>query len=332
MDIDRILAGDRRALARWLTALEGERPEAQAILSALYPRTGRAHLVGVTGAPGSGKSTLVAALARGWRTRGQTVAVLAVDPSSPFSGGAILGDRVRMQSLSGDPGVFIRSMASRGTLGGLAATTADLARALDAAGFDLVVIETVGAGQSEIDVARAAQTTIVIEAPGLGDDVQAIKAGILEIADLLVVNKADQPGADATARALKAALELEQAARAGQTADGMNTSDAAHWSVPVLNTIATNGQGIDDVIEAVAAHRRFLLETPHGSDRERQRVRRELESRLRQRVWQHFTVDFEMSVLEELAARVCAREIDLESAVKSALKSRRTIESESNPP
>lgn len=328
MDIDRILAGDRRALARWLTALEDERPEAQATLSALYPRTGRAHLVGVTGAPGSGKSTLVAVLARAWRARGQTVAVLAVDPSSPFSGGAILGDRVRMQSLAGDPGVFIRSMASRGTLGGLAATTADLARALDAAGFDVVVIETVGAGQSEIDVARAAQTTIVIEAPGLGDDVQAIKAGILEIADLLVVNKADQPGADATARALKAALELEQAARAG----GVNASDAAHWSVPVLSTIATNGQGVEDVIEAVVAHRRFLQETPHGSDRERQRVRRELESRLRQRVWQHFTVGFEMSVLEELAARVCAREIDLESAVKSALSSRRTNESESNPP
>ena len=325
MDIDRILAGDRRALARWLTALEGERPEAQAVLSALYSRTGRAHLVGVTGAPGSGKSTLVAALARAWRARGETVAVLAVDPSSPFSGGAILGDRVRMQSLAGDPGVFIRSMASRGTLGGLAATTADLARALDAAGFDLVVIETVGAGQSEIDVARAAQTTIVIEAPGLGDDVQAIKAGILEIADLLVVNKADQPGAEATARALKAALELEQAARVG-------TRDAAHWSVLVLNTIATSGQGVEEVVAAIAAHRSFLKDTPHGSDRERQRVRRELESRLRQRVWQHFTVDFDMSVLEELAAKVCAREIDLESAVKSALSSRRTNESESSPP
>ncbi len=312
MHAEAILSGDRRALARWLTALEAERPEAQALLAELFPRTGRAHCVGVTGAPGSGKSTLVAALAQAWRARGRTVAVIAVDPSSPFSGGAILGDRVRMQALAGDPGVFIRSMASRGTLGGLATTTSDLARALDAAGFDQVVIETVGAGQSEVDVARTAQTTIVIEAPGWGDDVQAIKAGILEIADLLVVNKADQPGVEATVRALKTALDLESAARSGETA-------APSWIVPVLTTVATSGVGVAAVIEALAAHHAHLDDTTMGAMRETQRLRRELESRLRQRVWQRFAEHIEPAQLDALALRVCNREMDLESAVKSIL-------------
>ncbi len=309
MDPEPILAGDRRALARWLTALEGERPDAQTLLARLYERTGRAHVVGVTGAPGSGKSTLVAALARVWRTRGDTVAVLAIDPSSPFSGGAILGDRVRMQALSGDPGVFIRSMASRGTLGGLAATTADLARALDAAGYTRVLIETVGAGQSEVDIARAAHTTIVVEAPGWGDDVQAIKAGILEIADVLVVNKADQPGADATERALRAALDLESAARVGPAAQ--------QWAVPVLTTVATTGAGVDAVIDALAAHRAHLTDTTQGEQRERQRLRRELELRVRQRLWQRFVARVTPDSLDALAGAVYRHEMDLESAVKS---------------
>ncbi|HRF48674.1 MAG TPA: methylmalonyl Co-A mutase-associated GTPase MeaB [Anaerolineales bacterium] len=313
MNPEHILAGDRRALARWLTALEDERREAQEVLAALFAQTGRAQITGVTGAPGSGKSTLVAALARGWRARGQTVAILAVDPSSPFSGGAILGDRVRMQALSGDPGVFIRSMASRGALGGLAATTADLARALDAAGFDQVVIETVGAGQSEIDVARAAQTTIVIEAPGLGDDIQAIKAGILEIADLLVVTKADQPGAEATVRALRAALELESAARSAGVAPG--------WAVPVLTTIAPTSAGVSEVLDTLAAHQAFLRSSGAGSGREVKRLQRELELRLRQRVWQRFALGLDSDVLAEWAGRIHRREIDLESAVKSVLAS-----------
>ena len=309
MDPEPILAGDRRALARWLTALEDERPDAQALLTTLFERTGRAHVVGVTGAPGSGKSTLAAALARAWRTRGDTVAVLAIDPSSPFSGGAILGDRVRMQALSGDPGVFIRSMASRGTLGGLAATTADLARALAAAGYTRVLIETVGAGQSEVDIARAAHTTIVVEAPGWGDDVQAIKAGILEIADVLVVNKADQPGAEATERALRAALELESAARVAPA--------ARQWAVPVLTTVATTGAGVDAVIDALAAHRAHLTDTLHGEQRERQRLRRELELRVRQRLWQRFVAQVTPESLDALAAAVYRHEMDLESAVKS---------------
>src|SRR5512136_497198 len=208
-----VLEGSRLALARTLTAVENSSPEGRAAISTLFPHTGRAHLVGITGASGTGKSSLVNQLARYYRQASgaeppRSVAIVAVDPTSPFTGGAILGDRIRMRDLSGDPGVFIRSMATRGSLGGLAATTGDVVRVLDAAGFDLIMVETVGAGQSEVDIARAAQTTLVVEAPGMGDDVQAIKAGILEIADILVVNKADRPGVENTARALRAMLDL----------------------------------------------------------------------------------------------------------------------------
>jgi LAO/AO transport system kinase len=183
-----ILQGDRRALARLLTAVENQRSGVDQALAALYPHTGHAWVIGITGAPGTGKSSLVNALTKAYRTENKTVAILAVDPTSPFSGGAILGDRIRMRDLAGDKGVFIRSMATRGSLGGLSRATRDVIRVLDAAGFDIILVETVGAGQSEVDIVRAAQTTIVVEAPGLGDDVQAIKAGILEIADVLVVN------------------------------------------------------------------------------------------------------------------------------------------------
>lgn len=201
--VAQLLAGNRRALARTISQVENEGPEAHALLAALYPHTGRSHVIGVTGAPGTGKSTLVNALAKAYRAAGRTVGVIAVDPTSPFSGGALLGDRVRMRDLAGDPGVFIRSMATRGSLGGLARATADVISVLDAAGFDRILVETVGVGQAEIDIASAAHTTIVVEAPGLGDEVQAIKAGILEIADLFAVNKADRDGADHTVMALQ---------------------------------------------------------------------------------------------------------------------------------
>ena len=201
---DEVLAGERLALARLLTLVENDTPKGRAALDYLYPHTGRAHLIGITGSPGTGKSSLVNQLAKSFRSAGvEKVAVIAVDPSSPFTGGALLGDRVRMRDLSGDPGVFIRSMASRGALGGLARSTASATQVLDAAGFEIILIETVGAGQSEIDIARLAHTVLVVEAPGLGDDIQAIKAGILEIADIMVVNKCDLPGAEQTARALK---------------------------------------------------------------------------------------------------------------------------------
>ncbi len=208
-----VLAGERLALARLLTQVENDTPDGRMALDALFAHTGRATLVGITGAPGTGKSSLVNALARCIRhpadgSLPRKVGIVAVDPSSPFTGGALLGDRVRMRDLAGDPGVFIRSMASRGALGGLARTTAEVVQVLDAAGFDLILIETVGVGQDEVEIARLAHTTLVVEAPGLGDDIQAIKAGILEIADILVVNKADQPGAENTERALRAMLEM----------------------------------------------------------------------------------------------------------------------------
>src|SRR5512143_2752841 len=210
---DSVLDGNRLALARLLTQVENDLPEGRAALAVLFAHTGQAHLVGVTGAPGTGKSSLVNQLARYYRQppAGETpkrVAVVAVDPTSPFSGGAILGDRIRMRDLAGDPGVFIRSMASRGSLGGIASATAGVVQVFDAAGFDIILIETVGVGQAEVDIARLAHTTLVVEAPGLGDDIQAIKAGILEIADILVVNKADRPGIENTERALKSTLEL----------------------------------------------------------------------------------------------------------------------------
>ena len=198
-----LLSGNRRALARTISLVEDGGSDAHALLTALYPHTGRGHVIGVTGVPGTGKSTLVNALAKAYRDQDRTVGIIAVDPTSPFSGGALLGDRVRMRDLAGDPGVFIRSMATRGSLGGLARATADAIAVLDAAGFDRILVETVGVGQAEVDIAGAAHTTIVVEAPGLGDEVQAIKAGVLEIADLFAVNKADREGADHTFMALQ---------------------------------------------------------------------------------------------------------------------------------
>ena len=205
--IDRVLDGDRLALARVLTQVENDTAEGQEALRVLFARTGRAHLVGITGAPGTGKSSLVNRLALHFRTLGSRVAIAAVDPSSPFSGGAVLGDRIRMRDLAGDQDVFIRSAASRGALGGLARTTSSIVQILDAAGYDVIFIETVGAGQGEVDIAGLAHTTLVVEAPGMGDDIQAIKAGILEIADILVVNKADRPGAENTEKALRSLLQ-----------------------------------------------------------------------------------------------------------------------------
>jgi LAO/AO transport system kinase len=227
------LAGDRRALARLLTAVESRTVVAEAALRLLHPRAGRAHLVGITGAPGSGKSTLVAGLIAEVRRAGRTVAVIAVDPSSPITGGALLGDRVRMQAFAGDDGVFIRSMASRGHAGGLATTTTAAATVLDAAGFDLVLIETVGTGQSEVEVAAAADTTVVLEAPEMGDEIQAIKAGLLEVADVIAVNKGDRPGSGRTAAQLRAMLV----------------------GVEVLVTTAITGEGVPELLAALDRHR-----------------------------------------------------------------------------
>jgi LAO/AO transport system kinase len=243
------VAGDRRALARLLTAVENRTRLAEDALRQLYPKAGRAHIVGITGPPGSGKSTLVAALIATTREVGRAVAVVAVDPSSPITGGALLGDRVRMQSYAGDPDVFIRSMASRGHAGGLASTTTAAAAVLDASGFDLVLIETVGTGQSEVEVAAAADTTVVLEAPEMGDEVQAIKAGLLEVADLVVVNKGDKPGALRTAAQLRAML-VPTVAR-----DDVPADRPAPKRPEVLVTTATSGEGVPELLAALDRHR-----------------------------------------------------------------------------
>lgn len=303
--VEQIIHGDRLALARLLTQVENNAPEGWAALDELFPYTGRAHLVGVTGAPGTGKSSLVNQLAFAFRrpkdgSAPLRVAVIAVDPSSPFSGGALLGDRVRMRDLAGDPGVFIRSMASRGALGGLARNTAAVAQVFDAAGFDMIIIETVGAGQGEVDIVRLAHTTIVVEAPGLGDDIQAIKAGILEIADILVINKADRPGVEQTERALRTMLELAKPARMVSHHGRLMPSsevleqDEAHclWKPFVMKTIALRGEGVQELARAVREHGDYLRRNGEWQRRELERLdaevlgllQTELMARWRQRV------------------------------------------------
>ncbi len=296
-----VLAGDRLALARLLTALESDDPQAEEVLRHINPHGGRAHRIGVTGPPGTGKSTLVSQAARWIRQAGsETVAVIAVDPSSPFTGGALLGDRIRMRDLAGDPGVFIRSMASRGALGGLSLRTAALVDALDASGFHRIFIETVGAGQAEVDVARLADTTIVVEAPGLGDEVQAIKAGILEIADVLVVNKADLAGADAAARALRASLELVP-----------STNRA--WTPPVLTVAAESGEGLEALMRAVEDHRAHLKTSGEGILRQQTRAAELIERELRRELLARVRADlpdgrFEAAVRDVIDRRATPRQ------------------------
>ncbi len=268
MDAERILAGDVRALARAATAIENRRPEAEALLAALFPHTGRAMIVGVTGAPGAGKSTLVDQLARALRAEGKTVGIIAVDPSSPYSGGAILGDRIRMQHHHGDAGVFIRSMATRGQMGGLARGTLEMALLLDAAGREAILIETVGVGQDEVEIARLADVTVVVLVPGMGDDVQAIKAGIMEIADVFAINKSDQPGADRLEQELRAMLLL--------------ASDHARLDTPIVRTVANEGKGTVELLGAVRAIKDKLVR--NGSDLWTARLREMLRERLLDRM------------------------------------------------
>jgi LAO/AO transport system kinase len=308
---ERVAAGDRRALAALISRLEMEDAEALGVLSLLHPKTGRAVIVGVTGAPGTGKSTLTAALAARFRKGAagrppQTVGILAVDPTSPFSGGAILGDRIRMRGLAGDDGVFIRSMASRGRLGGLSHATDSAVRALDAAGFEVILVETVGVGQDEIDIARQAQTVIVVETPGLGDDIQALKAGILEIADILVVNKADLPGADAAASSLQAMLGL-----GGESGGG--------WRPPIVKTVATTGEGVDRLAGEVLRHREHLSRSGEGERRERERAEADLAERLQARLFERWRSSAGEG-LAEMARRVAARECSPEEAAEKLLE------------
>jgi LAO/AO transport system kinase len=296
---ERILAGDARAIARAMSIVEDEDAEGAALIKAIFPRTGRAYLIGVTGAPGSGKSTLVDRLTEVIRKAGLTVGIIAVDPTSPFTGGAILGDRVRMSAHAGDAGVFIRSMATRGHLGGLARATSDIAVILDAAGKDVVIIETVGVGQDEVEIVRTADISIVLLVPGGGDDVQAIKAGIMEIADIFVVNKADREGADRVVQATAANLSLQ-------------TFAAADWKPPILKTEATSGAGIEALWQEIGRFRE------HSADRRAARHRARHEERLRailgQQLLQRLLQRLPAGEFERLVDEIASRSIDPYSA------------------
>jgi LAO/AO transport system kinase len=318
-----ILDGNRLALARLLTQVENDSPEGREALTELFPHTGKAHLIGVTGAPGTGKSSLVNQLALSYRRNAdKKVAIVAVDPSSPFTGGAVLGDRVRMRDLSGDEGVFIRSMASRGSLGGIAQKTASVVQVFDAAGYEIIVIETVGAGQSEVDVARLAHTTMVVEAPGLGDEIQAIKAGILEIADVLVINKADRPGVENTERALRSTLELAHPTKRvfrhhGKIMDiSAPSTEPDIWIPSIVKTVATEGKGIDELIDSIAKHAAHLHQSGDRVARDRARLESEMEALLREALMDRFMEAIPQEKYEEIVGNVIKRDISPYEAVK----------------
>jgi LAO/AO transport system kinase len=307
--VDRLLSGDRRAAAQLVTLMEDNGPAAREAIATLYPHTGHAHIVGVTGSPGTGKSTLVYELAKEFRSRGDTVGIIAVDPTSPFSGGALLGDRIRMQKLSTDDGVFIRSMASRGQLGGLARATGDAIKVLDAFGRDIIMVETVGAGQSEVEIARAAHTVIVVDAPGLGDDIQAIKAGLFEIADIFVVNKADRDGAERTLLTLQMMLDMGEAGRESE------------WRPPLIKTIALQGEGSALVADAVEEHLSFLKESGQLHIRSRRLAEEELRRILGQELLSRLLNGVREHQWEFLMKEVAERELDPYTAADNLLAS-----------
>jgi LAO/AO transport system kinase len=328
-----VLSGDRLALARLLTLVENNTPEGRDALDELFPHAGKAHLVGVTGSPGSGKSSLVNQIALHYRKAEspKRVAIVAVDPTSPFTGGAVLGDRVRMRDLSGDTGVFIRSMATRGSLGGLAQATAGVVQVFDAAGFDVVLVETVGAGQAEVDIARLAHTTLVVEAPGMGDEIQAIKAGILEIADILVINKADHPGADNTERALRSMLDLAHPVekvfrhhgQAMTVSAPAGTNDPALWIPPIVRTVATEGTGVAGLVESISAHAEHLRQSGDWSKRERARLESELDLMLTESLVTQFRAQLPESRYDEVVKQLTERTLSPWEAVKSLMNGRK---------
>jgi LAO/AO transport system kinase len=310
---DAARAGDRRALARLLTAVENHTAVAEQALRRLYPLAGGAHLIGITGPPGAGKSTLVATLIAALRAGGRTVAVIAVDPSSPITGGALLGDRVRMQAYAGDDGVFIRSMAARGHAGGLAATSTVAASVLDAAGFDVVLLETVGTGQSEVEVAAAADTTVVLEAPEMGDEVQAIKAGLLEVADIVVVNKGDRPGAQRTAAQLRAMLVPTVARK------DADPSRPAPKRPEVLVTTALTGDGVPELLAAIQRHREAGADGV-ASPARRARAVAQVRAVLVERLWQRLTDAERLVATDAAIAAVAGHDLDPYAAADRLLE------------
>lgn len=287
---ERLLAGNERAIARGMTLIEAGAPEGQELLRSVRERTGRGAVIGITGSPGAGKSTLTDALIAGVRATGRRVGVVAIDPTSPFSGGAILGDRIRMTRWHDDPGVFIRSMATRGHLGGLAAATLQVVALLDAAGCDTIFVETVGVGQSEVDVVQAADTTVVVLTPGQGDGVQAFKAGIMEIADIFCINKYDHPGADRLRREIRAAMEL------GEHPQG--------WAAPIVGTVASREEGVDELLQRLDEHRAYLEESGAIVTARRRRVRAEVSAILGERLRRKLSAHEDEAIAAVLSGRM----------------------------
>ena len=305
--VERIFTGEPNAVARAISKVEDGSSEAADLMKQVFARTGRALIIGITGAPGAGKSSLVDKLAAFYRAKGERVGIIAVDPSSPFSGGAILGDRIRMQALSLDKGVFIRSMATRGNLGGLARASVEAVAILDAAGFDRVIVETVGVGQDEIEIAKTADVCVVVLVPGMGDDVQTLKAGIMEIGDVLVINKADRDGVLRTEKELEALFSL--------------SVRADEWQPPIVKTVAIESKGIEELAAAIEKSREFQRNAPASHDRRKAIARWRILELLRERlVAQKLSGDSTAAKLEQLSAEVASKERDTYSAVEELLK------------
>jgi LAO/AO transport system kinase len=313
-----ILQGDRLALARTITQVENDTAEGHRALDELFKFTGKAHIIGITGPSGAGKSTLVNSLVKLFRERVKEarIGVIAVDPTSPFSGGALLGDRVRMRDISNNEQVFIRSMATRGALGGLSRTVSAVVQVMDAAGYDPILVETVGAGQAEVEIARLAHTTLVVEAPGMGDDVQAIKAGILEIADILVVNKADRPGADGVMQVLRSMLELGYP----QKLDGSSSLEPAHWIPPVISTVATEEKGIQEVLDAIIKHKSLIQKNGDWQKRDRERLETWLEQLFENELRSQWRKASSHEEYANIIGQVVSRKMSPNQAVKQLIK------------
>jgi GTPase len=340
--VEAVLAGDRRAIARLITAVENNSDHARMALADLFPYTGRAYIIGVTGPPGTGKSTLVNELTKFYRADGRRVGIVAVDATSPFSGGAVLGDRVRMRDVATDAHVFVRSMASRGHLGGLAWTTADVVKVLDAARFDTIIVETVGTGQMEVEIAQMAHTVVVVEMPGMGDEIQSIKAGILEIADVFAVNKSDHDGAARTVTILEnmlsavsgnpvprvihnthlaTVLRQPRGVAPGPFTPGGTAPEQVPWRPSVVKTVAVRGEGVPELAQSIANHRRHLEMSNELELRDQARLVGEIERVLRYHMMERLVRQIDQSHLANVLTRVIARQVDPHTAAEQLMSS-----------